>query len=657
MSLVPYSNDSLILKDSNSKSLMIVNPSLDKLSYFKQIVPPRENKKFSHTFQKKGDKIPEEESRSSFICPQCGTEINSVPQRKRLKYSQNSRYTKDSSSFNLSKRYFRLLQDTYTQQQLISDSVNDFKFSSYIPNDLFIPGYFHKFFTTLSLLGSGARGSVLKVVHRIGDTNLGVFALKKISIGNDMIWFNKCIREVKALSSITHKSVNLITYNHVWLEMDSSYGVTGTVTHKEKIPCLFILQQYCEGGNLEDCILTDVFKKFPERISKEERKRMFREKRNQQNRDISQLGLSTIQILSIIRDIARGLHELHDIGIIHRDLKPSNILLLNKYSEPRSSPYDIDNPTNGQIGDCFPTVVIGDLGESQLAGESRTGTGYTGTLEFTAPEVIITNLSNDYQETSCNEYTFASDMYSLGMICYFIVFGELPFDPQLEISDMRQSVKKFKGNKKNMIELHQQKDLKPINDQIFELIESLLSTEIKSRPEAKQVENILNHIILEQEDDKNFHLDRRTSITPLEEENYDIEVLVEDSINNPDELSIDENKLALTNSSGLVDIPSDEELEIYTKYNSKNLKNADNAFGYIFWMRYFLESSIYTLLLLPLSLIILTSSSNGSTVNYFTIFLLGMSFGCSKQISRVIGMILSIILIVRLGNTYFDCNY
>ena len=75
-------------------------------------------------------------------------------------------------------------------------------------------------------------------------------------------------------------------------------------------------------------------------------------------------GLSTKQILSIVRDVARGLRELHRYwNYSSRDLKPSNVLLLRT---------NYVNRCGGCAGieedDSFPTVLIGDLGESQLAG-------------------------------------------------------------------------------------------------------------------------------------------------------------------------------------------------------------------------------------------------------------------------------------------------
>ncbi|SMN21817.1 similar to Saccharomyces cerevisiae YJL057C IKS1 Putative serine/threonine kinase [Maudiozyma saulgeensis] len=661
MSLVPYNNDSLILKDSSSKSLMIVNPSLGELSYFKKIITPRNNEPKFDQFLDEEESITEEKDIASYVCPQCGTEIDTSSQNRKLpKYSNNRRSSKQPSEFNLSRRYFRLLQDTFTQQALPTIAAESNKFPTFIPDDLFIPGYFRKFFTTLSLLGTGARGSVFKVVHKIGDTDLGIFALKKISIGNDMTWFNKCIREVKALSSLTHRSVNLITYNHVWLEMDASYGLTMQNEEREKIPCLFILQQYCEGGNLEDCILIDIFKKFPEKISSEERKKRFRQMRRDRHNGSIKLGLSTIQILSIIRDIARGLHELHDIGIIHRDLKPSNLLLLGRYKVPDSRLQNDNGEVNGNDSreqeNDFPTVVIGDLGESQLAGESRVGTGCTGTLEFTAPEIIITNPSNNAKEMKYNEYTFASDMYSLGMICYFIVFGELPFDPMLDIPDMRRTVKKFQVHKEDMILLHQNKSLKPIDHRIFELIESLLSNDVKRRPHAKQVEEILNHILLEVDDDRTFSLGRRSSITPLDDcfDEFEDEHIQKTSFNEDqvEEDDDDEDKLALTTTRAKINMASEEEIEIYTKYENHNTKSLAENEKQSHFISQFPNLSAYSNVLLPLALLLLWLDPTEIIINYFIIFLLGISYGIRDTMAKYIKIIMLVLLIIRLSKKY-----
>ncbi|CCF55612.1 hypothetical protein KAFR_0A01740 [Kazachstania africana CBS 2517] len=521
MSLVPYNNDSVILNDPASGSLVVVNPSVGSLTFYRRVASPRimnvNNGRNSHNHSNQQSPSNSNNEISSYVCPQCGTIVDEGA----FNTNSDSAFLAPhyrSSDINLSKKYFKLLESSHRQEQerVLSDNVSrSASIPESIPEDLFIPGYFHRFFEILSILGHGARGSVFKVVHKIGNTNLGIFAMKKISIGNDMQWFDKCIREVKALSSLTHKSANLITYNHVWLEMDTSYGVTNrNDMNSDKIPCLFILQQYCEGGNLEDCILIDVFNKFPEKVSTEDRKKRFRQLRKQKQIGHTQLGLSTKQILLIIRDIARGLHELHDIGIIHRDLKPSNCLLLTKYTASESNGQAKNDGMQGEFDQnekSFPTIVIGDLGESQIAGETRSATGCTGTLEFTAPEVIITdNLENwNSKNLHYNEYTFASDMYSLGMLCYFITFGNLPFSSEVDLTELKYDVKNFRINKNTMIRKHNEMNLRPVDSRIFGIIQSLLNTEPSSRPTATIIEKKVTSILQEMEEQN--HIEEKIS--------------------------------------------------------------------------------------------------------------------------------------------------
>lgn len=488
MSLVPYKEGSVILDDPRSRSLVIVHPSNGSLEFFQQVFDLENAASGSSWDQKTTAAI------ASFVCPQCGTEFNpavgvaspvdeeSIQEDESMKELPVARSI--GSRSDLPRKYFKLLESSHRHYYLDQGRATlGPQHQYFIPDSLFIPGYYRKFFKTLSLLGNGARGSVYKVVHKIGDIDLGIFALKKIPIGNDMEWFQKCIREVKALSSLTHRSVNLITYNHVWLEMNTACGLLRTLDGREPdamedIPCIFILQQYCSGGNLEDYILKDVFHKFQDLQSPEERKKRFLYKRKHPNES---LGLSTGQILSITKDIAIGLQELHDIGLIHRDLKPSNCLLLE------------ENTKKSVIQEYNPTIVIGDLGECQIDGESRTATGATGTLEFTAPEVIIPGTGH-HKPTNYNEYTFASDMYSLGMICYFIVFGELPFKSQLEIGELKQNIMMFTLDKNALMEMHNERNLKPIDSRIFELMELLLSQNVNERLTAAEVVTMIESI-------------------------------------------------------------------------------------------------------------------------------------------------------------------
>lgn len=493
MSLVVYGDNngeddsSVILYDPSSRSLVFLNQNSGEISLVRQIRGPT-------GLQSSDGPIG---AISSFHCPQCGSEVGT----SRDFTSPVSPYEADKSLF-VHKNYFKLLEQNGSRRPSFSLA------SSFIPSDLFTPDYYRRFFQELSLLGNGARGSVYKVEHVLLNNHLGIYALKKIPIGNDLSWLERGIQEVKFLSSLTHKSANLITYNHVWLEMDSACGIVQASDGKdcgtpENIPCIFILQQFCPGGNLEDVIYKKVFGKDSDHESPEERKRKFKLQRRHKASQTAQRGLRSEQIVSIMLDLSSGLQELHNLNIIHRDLKPSNCLLLEEF--------DNNSDELSYSGRAFPTVLISDFGESQLCGQLRSATGATGTPEFTAPEVLILD-PNDH---SFPQFTFQSDMYSLGMICYFLVFGELPFSSQCSMPELKRSISRFRFKKEELWNMHNHLNLREIDPAIFDLMESLLSQEESKRPTAKETKLMLEKI-MHKDDQTNSEIDPSSPLSSAE---------------------------------------------------------------------------------------------------------------------------------------------
>ncbi len=112
---------------------------------------------------------------------------------------------------------------------------------------------------------------------------------------------------------------------------------------------------------------------------------------------IMQHSLSTRRALEIILQVAHALLHLHSHGVIHRDLKPENILITEE----------------GEI------KVI-DFGIAQLH-EERKGPAslsrYLGTPNYMSPE----------QKEDPATVTFASDIYSLGVILYELISEKLSF--------------------------------------------------------------------------------------------------------------------------------------------------------------------------------------------------------------------------------------
>ncbi len=109
--------------------------------------------------------------------------------------------------------------------------------------------------------------------------------------------------------------------------------------------------------------------------------------------------LTPQQALAIVPQICEALQYAHDEGIVHRDIKPENVLL-----------------------DKRGNVKIADFGLAKLLGRpdgkwTLTGTGQImGTPHYMAPEQLEKPLEVDHR----------ADIYSLGVVFYELLTGELP---------------------------------------------------------------------------------------------------------------------------------------------------------------------------------------------------------------------------------------
>eukprot|EP00439_Symbiodinium_sp_Y106_P083047 s653_g22.t2 len=172
---------------------------------------------------------------------------------------------------------------------------------------------------------------------------------------------------VKTFERLHHP--NIVEYKHSWLELSRRSEFCPFV------PFLFILMQYCNGGSLAEQIWHDGNSQTPKD------------------------QMPTEQIWHFLLDILLGLQHLHRQGILHRDLKPTNILL----SWP-------DNSNRGAGSEMFPRALLSDFGTAQAFGEppasatAAASRGYTGTVEYTAPELL---LMEDFER----EYSEKSDMW------------------------------------------------------------------------------------------------------------------------------------------------------------------------------------------------------------------------------------------------------
>jgi serine/threonine protein kinase len=116
----------------------------------------------------------------------------------------------------------------------------------------------------------------------------------------------------------------------------------------------------------------------------------------------------------IVEQIGRGLHAFHRREMLHQDLRPKNVI--------------IDD--NG-----VPKII--DFGSAWIAGIAEAGVrdhpaAMLGTVQYSAPEYLLGEAGDE-----------RSDIFSLGVICYQMLTGELPFGTRRIALGDRKAVRRL----------------------------------------------------------------------------------------------------------------------------------------------------------------------------------------------------------------------
>uniref|UniRef100_A0A0K0DVW4 non-specific serine/threonine protein kinase n=1 Tax=Strongyloides stercoralis TaxID=6248 RepID=A0A0K0DVW4_STRER len=224
-------------------------------------------------------------------------------------------------------------------------------------------------------IGVGAYSIVKKCVHKITKAEYAVKMIKKGKI------------DISEEIDILHRYSN-------GKYIGKLYSVY------EDDTCVYLVLEYCRGGELLDKIL-------------------------------SKKGFSEREAASIMYRLSKALVYLHSNQVAHRDLKPSNILYASEDMNPES-------------------IRIIDFGfAKQLRADNGLLMTPCYTAQFVAPEVL-----------KKQGYDMSCDVWSLGVLMYSILSGEAPFsmnpndEPEVILEKVGEGIFSMSGgNWRNVTEI------------------------------------------------------------------------------------------------------------------------------------------------------------------------------------------------------------
>ena len=177
------------------------------------------------------------------------------------------------------------------------------------------------------------------------------------------------------------------------------------------------------------------------------------------------------QLVEVIEQVAQALNYAHDHGVAHRDIKPENILA-GPYGEVLLFDWGLAKVWN-KDGTSMEEPEPGKT----LEGSKKTLTGHgklQGTPIYMSPEQIRRD----------PDISFGTDVYSLGVVLYELLAGQVPIDAE-HTYEIIEAVEKQQPVKPSSISKY------PVPKMLEDLAMRCLEKDPAKRPDMKEFIQIL----------------------------------------------------------------------------------------------------------------------------------------------------------------------
>ena len=224
----------------------------------------------------------------------------------------------------------------------------------------------------LNIIGKGSFGNVYLSRNIQSDKNYAAKKITKSQFQTKKL-FDYFTNEVTLLKRLNHK--NIVRFKDL-IEKDDN---------------IYLFTEYCNGGSLEDVLRFHLYNfnsPIPEKTVK-----------------------------FFIKNILQGIAYLNENNIIHRDIKSNNILLK----------YENENDMITRKYENAKIKII-DFGFAKFLDNKKYAQSLVGSPMYMEPTLLKSLISDNKNNNNDNIYDKKIDVWSLGVLTYELLLGNLPFN-------------------------------------------------------------------------------------------------------------------------------------------------------------------------------------------------------------------------------------